>query len=337
MLESKLTRRLLSIPAVFLCAALLTIPMPIAMPLALRAPPTVERRGTARTLAFVWCFLWCETIGVLVACWLWIRHRNTKRFLDANFRLQCAWSAALKRSAERLFRLEFDVGGREALVGPGAIMMPRHASIADTIIPMVFYAIPKRIRLRYVLKRELLLDPCLDIVGNRLPNCFVDRFADDPGPEVAKVAALADALAEDEGILIYPEGTRFSSERRNRALERLARLVDRDDHQRMHAWTDLLPPRLGGPLALLAHNPGRDLVFCAHTGFEGASHFKNLINGAWVGAHVRIRFWRVPYADIPTNVDAQRDFLFAQWDRMQETVTKLRALDAGDGQGRFLS
>ena len=116
----------------------------------------------------------------------------------------------------------------------------------------------------------------------------VDRFADNAGPEVAKVAALADDLTETEGILIYPEGTRFSAERRLRALERIADVVSRAELDRMRAWTHLLPPRLGGPLALLARNPGRDLVFCAHTGFEGASHFKSLINGAWVGAHIRV-------------------------------------------------
>ncbi len=331
MLDSKLLRRLVSIPAVFLAAVLLTLPMPIAMPLALHASPTTELRGVARTLAFLWCFLWCEAIGSTVAFWLWIRHRDAERFLAANYRLQCAWSMALKRAAERLFLLEFDVGGEAALQGAGAIMMPRHTSIADTIIPMVFYAVPQHIRLRYVLKRELLLDPCLDIVGNRLPNCFVDRFADNAGPEVAKVAALADDLTETEGILIYPEGTRFSAERRLRALERIADVVSRAELDRMRAWTHLLPPRLGGPLALLARNPGRDLVFCAHTGFEGASHFKSLINGAWVGAHIRIRFWRIPHLEIPTDARAQRDFLFAQWDRMQETVAKLKAMDDGDG------
>ena len=42
-------------------------------------------------------------------------------------------------------------------------MLLRHAGIADTIIPRVFYAIPQQVRLRYVLKKELLMDPCLDL------------------------------------------------------------------------------------------------------------------------------------------------------------------------------
>ena len=109
------------------------------------------------------------------------------RFLDANFQLQCWWANALKRAAETLFSLRFTVEGAEALDGPPAIMLPRHASIADTIIPIVFYAIPHRTRLRYVLKRELLLDPCLDIVGNRLPNCFVARTGEDAHDDVERI------------------------------------------------------------------------------------------------------------------------------------------------------
>ena len=86
----------------------------------------------------------------------------------------------------------------------------------------------------------------------------------------------------------------------------------------------LLPPRTGGTCALIDNAPDLDLVFCAHTGFEGASHFSTLINGSWIGADIRIRFWRVARADIPRDTAAQREFLFTQWDRMQDTVVELR-------------
>jgi 1-acyl-sn-glycerol-3-phosphate acyltransferase len=198
-------------------------------------------------------------------------------------------------------------------------MLPRHTSIADTIIPMVFYAEPFQVRLRYVLKRELLIDPCLDIVGNRLPNLFVDRSGQDSERARQGVAALVANLAPDEGVLIYPEGTRFSRARHQALMSRYA------DAPAMLAqlarWPDLLPPRLGGTMALLAANPGRDLVFCAHTGFEGSSHFSTLVNGAWRGARVRIHFWRVPFADVPSDRDSQVAFIQAQWDRMQAWIT----------------
>jgi hypothetical protein len=66
------------------------------------------------------------------------------------------------------------------------------------------------------------------------------------------------------------------------------------------------------------------VIFCAHTGFEGASHFSTLLNGSWIGAVIRIHFWRVDHREIPVDPTAQRDWLFAQWDRMQQTIALLR-------------
>jgi 1-acyl-sn-glycerol-3-phosphate acyltransferase len=189
---------------------------------------------------------------------------------------------------------------------------------------MVFYAIPRNIRLRYVLKNELLIDPCLDIVGNRLPNLFVDRGGQDSERARQGVAALVSGLGPDEGVLIYPEGTRFSNGKRAALQARYRESAELTEQLRR--WEILLPPRLGGTLAMLAANPARDLVFCGHAGFEGSSHFSTLINGSWMGAHIRIHFWRVPFATVPSTGDAAVRFLFGQWDRMQDTV---RALAAG--------
>jgi hypothetical protein len=92
----------------------------------------------------------------------------------------------------------------------------------------------------------------------------------------------------------------------------------------MRAWSQLLPPRPGGAMTLIRAAPDLDLVFCAHTGFEGASHVRHLVNGSWIGADIRIRFWRIDHRDIPADEAAQRAFLFTQWDRMQETVVELQ-------------
>lgn len=142
---------------------------------------------------------------------------------------------------------------------------------------------------------------------------------------------MATHLADAEGVLIYPEGTRFSADRRLRILERLAAQLTPKELQRMQSWTHLLPPRLGGPLAMLDSNAGKDLVFCAHTGFEGSSHLKDLVSGNWTGTGIRVHFWRVAFADIPGTLAQRREFLFAQWDRMQETVDTLMREGTRDG------
>ena len=328
---SRVGRRLVTVPAYLAATLTLTLLVPLLAPLCWVVSQRREWRGALRSGAFVLAYLWCESIGIAASFWLWLRERAPRRdgerwqrFLDGNFALQCWWANALKVAAERLFDLHFVLSGTKALDGPPAIVLPRHASIADTVIPMVFYAIPKSIRLRYVLKRELLFDPCLDIVGNRLPNCFVARIGSDADADVERVTALARGRAANEGFLIYPEGTRFSRERQQRALASLASRVPPRELSRMRAWTELLPPRPGGTCALIDAAPTLDLVFCAHAGFEGASHFSTLINGSWIGAEIRVHFWRVARAAVPTDAAGQLAMLFEQWDRMQATVISLQ-------------
>lgn len=337
---SQLRRRLLTLPALFLAMILITTGLPLwwllAWIVSLLFPAA---RAAPRVLLFLTTFLWCEVLGVLASFWLWLRHGlgsdtdSRQRFLAANFRLQFWWADSLKRAAAWLFRLRFDVEGADELDGEGVIMLPRHCSIGDTLIPIVFYCAAHDRGLRYVLKRELLFDPCLDIVGNRLPNYFVDRATQDSGREVEGIRALAKDLPADHGILIYPEGTRFSTSKRRTLL---ARLVTRDPElaARAEDWDRLLPPRSAGPVGLLQANPGRDVVFCAHTGFEGSANFVTLFNGSWLDTWVRVRFWRVPYAELPEDSDGLKAFLYAQWDRMNAEVAGLQDRADSNGQNR---
>lgn len=314
-------RRLLTIPLLFLLTASLTLLAPPLILLALVLSLLPGLRGALPTLLFILGYLWAETLGVLASFWIWLRHREHEAFLQANQRLQFWWANLLYRMAESLFRLSFQVEGETALPGHPVIMLPRHASIADTIIPIVFYARPQQRRLRYVMKQELLIDPCLDIVGHRLPNVFVDRGGSDSDKARGEVARLISTVSDNEGVLLYPEGTRFSRAK-HEALRR--RYADNPEMLgQLDRWTELLPPRLGGVLALLEANPGLDLLFCAHIGFEGSSHFGNLINGSWMGAAVRLRFWRVPFSDIPRDEAGRRALLFREWDEMHRAVRDL--------------
>ena len=50
---------------------------------------------------------------------------------------------------------------------------------------------------------------------------------------------------------------------------------------------------------LLEHNPGKDVVFMSHTGFEGMANLHELLSGHGTNQTVRIHMWRVANADIP--------------------------------------
>lgn len=291
---------------------------PVLLVLALVLTIFPATRGALPSFGFLFGYLWCETVGIFACAYVWLRFRRGEQFLNSTYKIQAVWTNCLKTLAERLFRLRFTIENPQTMSGPATIVVLRHSSIADTVIPMTCYALPRNLRLRYVLKRELLLDPCLDIVGNRLPNLFIDRYGDDGELAKTQVASLMRGIGEDEGVMIYPEGTRFSPEK-HQALERKFS-GNAEMQKQLKRWPLLLPPRLGGTIALLQANPGKDVLFCAHTGFEGSSHFSDLINGAWISARVRIYFWRVKFSDIPSDPTAQRTWLFSQWDTMHDWV-----------------
>ena len=321
-----LRRRAITLPLLGLATVLLVTTLPLWLPLsALVALLHPGARAAPRVLGFFTLYVLCESAGVLAAAWIWLRHRrNPDAFLEANYALQSWWANTLKRGAAWLFRLRFQVTGTEAFAGSAApIVLPRHSSMGDTVLPVVFFALPTGVRLRYVLKRELLFDPCLDIVGQRLPNYFARRGAGATEQEVAGVVKLLTTMPKHHGLLLYPEGTRFSEGKRRAVLARLKEKGDEKALARAKAWPSLLPPRPGGLRGVLAHNPGRDLLLLAHRGFEKSASFTELFNGSWLDTTVKLHFWRVPFADIPKDPNAQADFINDLWDAMQAALRRL--------------
>jgi hypothetical protein len=77
-----------------------------------------------------------------------------------------------------------------------------------------------------------------------------------------------------------------------------------------------LPLRLGGALALLEAAPDADLVFCAHSGFDGIRSLKDFASGAFVGARIRVHFFRVPRGQVPKGSEARAAFLQQMWQRV---------------------
>ena len=209
-------------------------------------------------------------VGIAAAAGLWVGRLaiGRTRYLTWNFRVQCWWARTLLAGARCLFGMHLEVKGLDQLATGPILLFMRHASVGDTVLPAVLVSSHHGIRLRYVMKRELLWDPCLDIVGNRLPNYFVRRGSSDSAGEIAAVRRLADDLGPDEGVFLYPEGTRFTPERQRRALDRIRRHGDFDLVARAERLRKVLPPRLGGTMALLEAETEADAVFCVHFGFD---------------------------------------------------------------------
>lgn len=95
-------------------------------------------------------------------------------------------------------------------------------------------------------------------------------------------------------MLIYPEGTRFTEPKRRRVLERLRERGQAELALRAEQLRHTLPPKPGGPLALLEAAPDADVVLCMHSGFEAAGTLGQSWSRALIGRTIRVRCVRVP-------------------------------------------
>jgi 1-acyl-sn-glycerol-3-phosphate acyltransferase len=148
----------------------------------------------------------------------------------------------------------------------------------------------------------------------------VHRSSDDPAREIARVRMLArDVEGERDGVMIYPEGTRFTA-------AKLAAVKARTDigdpllAERIQRLRHLLPPRPGGPLGLLEEAPHAAVVVCGHVGLEGFHSTRSLWSGELVGATVRVRFWRHERDELPDTRSELADWLYDRWQELDDWV-----------------
>ncbi len=329
-----LRRRLLTIPGYFIATALWLGLLPVTL-VAAAITDAVRRRGAVllRGLAAITAYLLCESMGLLAAAALWLRRAvlpmSDEAWVDIHFRLEALWGSTLFTALKHCFSLEFEVHGAdtaEIARGPYVLAL-RHCSTADTLLASKLISWPHGMRLRYVLKRELLWDPCLDVVGHRVPNVFVDRFTDDTIGEVNRVQGLTRNLGEHDGVLIYPEGTRFTEKKRNRVLASLRERGDAAMLEYAESLSVLLPPRPGGLLGLLDAAPTADVVLCTHTGFEDAETLGAIWRGGLIGRKVHVRFDRIARPDIPKEPDGAKQWLRDEWRRMNGWIEANRTHD----------
>jgi 1-acyl-sn-glycerol-3-phosphate acyltransferase len=323
--RARALRRCVTIPGYALAWLVALAIAPVGLPvLAIADRLGGGRMARARLFLFAIVFLSYELTGIAAAGFLWLATLVRPGFTGARAeavyaRLQAWWANGLYRAAARILRLTLVVEGANAVKPGPLVVLIRHASLADTLLPAIVIG-SQGIRLRYVLKRELLWDPCLDVVGQRLQNAFIRRGSGESKADLAAIAELGRGLAPDEGVLIYPEGTRFTVAKRARALERIAESGRPELLARASALEAVLPPRSSGPLALLEAVAGADVLMVAHRGLEGLASIADLARIGARGRHIHVRVWRVPRASIPADRDARVRWLYDEWARVDAFV-----------------
>lgn len=318
-LVERVRRRAVSLPALVAATILLTLAIPLWLPVAVvvDAARGRFRFPLARLLAFGVCWTWIELAGVARAGATFAVGRA--RHAPTQYALMKWWAGVLMSALEATVGFRPRVEGIEALDGGNAVVLARHASLADSLLSAWAIRCEADLWPRYVLKRELLSDPCLDIVGLRVPNHFLDREATDGSTELEALRELAAGITSGEVAVIFPEGTRANDRKRARALEKIA-ARDPDRARRLGELRRLLPPRPAGTTALVEGAPGADLVLAWHTGFDGLDTFGGILERlAAPLPPVRIVFRRVSRAEVPSGPGFAA-WLDEQWLRMDAEV-----------------
>lgn len=288
----------MTVPGLIAVAVVLTATIWLWVPLTALADLVRLRRRLPllRLLAFATWWAWLEVFGVLVAGVLWVTGQRSN--LAAHYWLQRWWATNILRAIRTTCGLTLTVEGIEHFRPAPVLVFARHVSLADSLVTVGAVAVQAGLRPRVVLKRELLFDPCLDIVGQRIPNHFLDRHANDSAPELEALRVLTAGLGPDGAGVIFPEGTRANPAKRAKAFERLA---ERDPAraERLGGLQALLPPRPSGAKAMAEGAPTADIVLGWHVGLEGMDDFPGILRAIGRGnLHVRCVFRRVPRSEV---------------------------------------
>lgn len=316
-LALRYARRTVTVP-IYLTSFLINIAAAPIFLLAALIGDLARRRGTifVRCLMATWAYLAVETFGLILFLPLWLMGLGSEhRRLALHHWFARVWARWVFWSIVRLFEMRVLVeGDAEAAKGP-VIVFCRHVSPVDNLLPLVFLEGRHGLWLRWVMNSWLVRDPCIDIVGHRLRSTFLTVGSREGSRQIAKVSALGVNLEQREGVLVFPEGALFTPMRLARAVARMRRSGDEEEAQLAEGLRHVLPPQLGGALALLERAPEADVVFCAHTGLEGGS-YRSLMAGGILRREVRIAFWRIARAEVPADITGRTTWLLAQWRRV---------------------
>ncbi|MBU6227039.1 MAG: 1-acyl-sn-glycerol-3-phosphate acyltransferase [Acidobacteria bacterium] len=273
---------------------------------------------TLRLVAFGLCWAWIEVAGLTAAALFSLSGQG--RNLKVHFALQRWWAGTLMATLRLTVGIRVVVENPEVLVPGPVLVFSRHASLADSLVSAYSMGNAAGLRPRYVLKRELMADPCLDIVGHRLPNYFLDRGSSSQSDELKGIAQLGHDLGANDVAVIFVEGTRANPKKREKIL---AAMAERSPERaaRLSGLRHLLPPKPAGALTLLEAAPDADVVIAGHTGFDGLDTFGGMLKQLESGAGVaRMWFVRIARSEVPA--DGVIEWLDERWLELDRAVAE---------------
>lgn len=325
LLQRRTPRRLITVPATLLIALVAILAFPVVLIGALLFD-LIDRgsdlRRTRVTILLTGSLV-VESIGILtwiitfpiLGFGLWRNARWTWRMHGV---ITGAYTMTLLRLIAVCIGTTIEWRDRPIGGGP-VVMLARHTSFFDALIPATVLARRNGLIPHHILTAGLRYAPCIDLVGHRFPNRFIDRSPGAGSAELRHIENIGRWVAADSAALIFPEGT-FRTERR---FERAMRRVNRGDPDRAAQaakWRHVLPPRPNGSHALLDGAADADVVVCVNTGFEPYGTLKEMFQLPRSPRPIVIETWRVARSEIPDQIEAFTEWLYDQFDRIEAWV-----------------
>ena len=337
MLPPKLLRRLILAPLVLVITVGLLVLLPGLLILAAAASPLLPGRWRAlRLLWFGLVWLAMESVALFACLALWVAsgfggRLSSEAYLDRHYALMRWWLAVVFRVATRTFRLRVEIEEPELTPGEArarltrpVIVLSRHAGPGDSFLLVHHLLSRYRRKPRIVMKAALQFDPSLDVVINRLPNAFVPAREGAGNLVIKEIQRLAAGLGPTGALVIFPEGGNFPPRRRLRAIRLLEERRLAKEAARARALEHLLPPKPGGALAAIEAAPTADVIFVAHTGLEHVITLGDVWRALPMEQVLKARWWRVPADQVPEGREAQEDWLYDWWARIDHWIDENR-------------
>ena len=323
MLPPRWVRRVVLAPGIVLLTVAVLGALPVLLLVAAVASPLLP--GRWRPLRAGWMVglhLLLETAVLIALFVLWVASGfgaaiRSPRFERAHYDVVRAYLRLMFAEARRVLHVEVAVEGPEpsSMSGRPLLVFSRHAGPGDSF--MLVHALVNWYdrEPRVVLKDTLQWDPAVDVLLNRLPNRFIR-----PGGGTPPIRELASGLDDDDAFVIFPEGGNFTARRRARGIARLRAQGLLAEAEQAEQLRNVLAPRPGGVVAALEQAPDADVVWVAHSGLDHLVSVADVWRALPMDSVVRMRWWRVPAADVPRGETAQVAWLNDWWARIDDWI-----------------
>jgi 1-acyl-sn-glycerol-3-phosphate acyltransferase len=307
--------------AVVLASPLLLALGKLASAVTRRPQPLIATRLTLAYFGYeLAALIGCGALWLAAGCGLLVR---TRRWQALHWRLLRWFVAGLADAGRRT--LGIDIAAELSTEAASAleseqplIVLSRHAGPGDTIFIVDQLMSRFRRRPSVVFKESLAFDPCIDLLGHRLPQAMLDKADREEAEEI--IGRVTSNLEPGGVLLLFPEGGNFTPERRHSALQRLRRRGKRRSAEQAERMPHVLPPQPSGTLAALDAGGQTNIVFAAHTGLGLAAYPSQVWRHMPIGRTLQTRMWFAPASEVPAGDEDRIAWLYDWWKRIDEWI-----------------